>query len=496
MAARSAIPARVRWSQVRFAVVGPLLVQPQPRGVLQANLQALAEQSWPHPITGKLVRFSSATIERWYYKAVAHEQPTESLLRSQRRDAGQTRRMDTVVKDWLRQSYADHPAWSYLLHFENLLASRAPNDRAQIPSYSTVRRYMRRAGWRPRRCVADRLQTAGAVHARNRFRSREVQSFEHTHTHALWHIDGHHGSLALTHAGIKQRPVLIAIIDDHSRLICHGQWFWREDAAAAAHVLIQAITKRGLPRMLLSDNGGAYTAAEITQGLHRLSILSEQILCYSPYQNGKMENFWGTMEGRLMAMLDHQPDLNLYRLNTLTQAWIEHEYHRRQHASIRDTPLGRYQTSPHVGRTAPSGHEMTYAFTQRVSRQQRLSDGSISVAGKRFTIPSRLRHLDQVIVRYASWDMDTVFLANPDTDAIIERLYPVDLAAHASGDRAQVDPTHGPPVLATMAATVTSRPLPPLLQEAVDHTQRSGLPPAFVPFTSIPQPEMRREAAR
>lgn len=480
------MPPQVRWAQLRFAVVGPLLVESPPDGQLYARLVELAEQDWPHPISGARVRFSARTIERWYYRARAQESPTTALQQSRRCDAGRPRALKESHLTWLRQSYADHPSWSYLLRYENLRAGSKPEEKAALPSYATMRRFLRREGLRPRRCVADRHATPGAARARARFQQREVRSFEHSHTHALWHIDGHHGSLPLSHHGEMQRPVLIAIVDDHSRLICHAQWFWHEDAQAAAQVLMQAIVKRGLPRMFLSDNGGAYTAAEITQGLHRLGVLTETTLCYSPYQNGKMEVFWGQLEGRLMAML-HRQALDLYRLNEVTLAWIEHEYHRRTHAGIQATPLSRYLASPHVGRVAPTGVALAQAFTRRETREQRRSDGSISLAGKRFSIPSRYRHLDRVAVRYASWDLDSVFLAHPDTEAILERLLPVDREGNASGARTEIDIPQG--TTAALAAATTPA-LPPLLQEALDQSRGSGLPPAFVPFEHAPKSQV------
>ncbi len=61
--------APTRWETFRFSVVGPLLAAPPSKGELQKALKTLAEQAWRHPITGKPVVFSFATIERWYYKA-------------------------------------------------------------------------------------------------------------------------------------------------------------------------------------------------------------------------------------------------------------------------------------------------------------------------------------------------------------------------------------------------------------------------------------------
>jgi transposase InsO family protein len=102
----------------------------------------------------------------------------------------------------------------------------------------------------------------------------------------LWHADFHHGSLkVLTAGGSWVTPILLAFLDDRSRLCCHPQWYFAETAEAFVHGLCQAIQKRGLPRALMTDNGSPMTAAETREGLERLGITHATTLPYSPYQN-------------------------------------------------------------------------------------------------------------------------------------------------------------------------------------------------------------------
>lgn len=105
--------------------------------------------------------------------------------------------------------------------------------------------------------------------------------------------------------------MLLGVIDDHSRLACHLQWYLDETAASLIHGLSQAFMKRGLPRALMTDNGAAMLAEETTGGLARLGILHQTTLPYSPYQNAKQEAFWGRVEGRLMALLEGCQSLTL-----------------------------------------------------------------------------------------------------------------------------------------------------------------------------------------
>jgi len=52
----------------------------------------------------------------------------------------------------------------------------------------------------------------------------------------------------LTPCGEWRTPILFGVLDDHSRLVCHLQWYLAESAENIAHGLSQAMQKRGLPR--------------------------------------------------------------------------------------------------------------------------------------------------------------------------------------------------------------------------------------------------------
>jgi transposase InsO family protein len=254
----------------------------------------------------------------------------------------------------------------------------------------------------------------GEARAAQRRQNREIRSYEAEYVGSLWHLDFHHGSLkVLTPGGQWQRPIVLGFLDDHSRLCCHLQWYLSETAEDLVHGLSQAIQKRGLPRALLTDNGSAMVAEEVKEGLLRLGIVHEKTLPYSPYQNGKQESFWATLEGRLLEMLDGFAELTLDFLNEATQAWSEIEYNRAVHRETSSSPVERFAHAPDVLRASPSSNALREAFRLETTRRQRHSDGTISLEGVRFEIPSRYRHFSDVAVRYARWDLGRVDLVDP-----------------------------------------------------------------------------------
>jgi transposase InsO family protein len=475
------------WAQFRFSVVGPLLASPPRAGDLYAAIERLSQKIWRHPITGESTTFAFSTIERWYYASRSEPDPVGALLRKRRRDSGIQSAVNEKVEAVLRGQYRDSPYWSYQLHLDNLaVVIEAHPELGHLPSYSSVRRFMvsqrlfRQRRPRGRRRHED---VTGAVQAR--VTTREVRSFEAEYVSGLWHLDFHHGSLpVLTSAGEWNKPVLLAILDDRSRLICHAQWYLSETAEDLIHGLVQAFLKRGLPRALLSDNGSAMLAGETTQGLQRLAVVHETTLPYSPHQNGKQEVFWAVVEGRLMAMLERQRELNLSLLNQATQAWVELDYHKSVHSQTGQTPLARWLAGPSVERECPDLHKLQLSFTAHQTRTQRRSDGTISVDSVRFEVPSRYRHIKRLHIRYASWDMSHVWLMDERSDTVLTQLFPLNKTRNAERYRRAVgSATDSPADSSEVFQTMQTAPseMAPLLRKLMADYAATGLPPAYIP---------------
>jgi hypothetical protein len=174
-------------------------------------------------------------------------------------------------------------------------------------------------------------------------------------------------------------------------------------------------------------------------------------------------------------MLEGVADLTLAQLNEATQAWVEMEYNRRVHSELGESPLARYHRQKSVGRPCPSAERLQLAFTSEVRRTQRRSDGTISLDGIRFEIPSRYGHFAQVSVRAASWDLSRVQLCDPKTGDVLCRLFPLDKQKNASGGRAARTSPLAP------QGPIEPGGMAPLLQKLIAQYAATGLPPAYLP---------------
>ncbi len=483
--------AREVWATFRLMVLGDLLQHPpQIRGDRRRRIQGLAEQTWVHPQTHGPWRLGYSTIARWYDASRHQADPVRALRRQVRKDRGAWRAMPEAVGQRIQVFHASHPEWSAQILYDNVAAAYRREAHAVatspvliMPSYPTVRRYMRRLGL-VRHHRRDASGTEQAIRSERRFSRFEVDRYECTHAGALVHWDFHTGSVQLTNAaGQFYRPHLIAFVDDYSRMVLHAQWYAEETARVMVHSFTQACAKFGLPRALYNDNGSAMRAAEVTEGLARLGIEHHFTRVYAPCQNGKCERFWAQVEGRLLAMVRPIAGLDLPGLNRLTSAWLAEEYARRPHQTTGIAPLDRWTQGPSVMRPAWAWDDVIRAFTMQVRRRVRRSVGTVCYNGVDFDLPSAYRHLEQVTLRVARWDLSRAHLTDTRTDTIFATVQPADPAARSDGQRRPRAHQRPPPASPTAPGT-TSPPLPdaavgsalpPLLAEIMDRfAQRNG----------------------
>lgn len=176
-----------------------------------------------------------------------------------------------------------------------------------------------------------------------------------------------------------------------------------------------------------------------------------------------------------MALLEGCESLTLDELNLATQAWTEQEYHHAKHSELGTSPMNRYLAGPNVRRECPSTAALSAAFRIEVERRQRRSDGTVSIEGGRFEIPSQYRHLEKVNLQYARWDLTNVDLVDPRTGAILCPVKPIDKSANADGQRRRLSPAN------VDLTPLKPAGLPALMTKLLAEYAATGAPPAYLP---------------
>lgn len=224
--------------------------------------------------------------------------------------------------------------------------------------------------------------------------------------------------------GKMRRAHLYAFLDDHSRLLLHGRFSFKEDLPALELVFRRALQKYGRPRRCYYDNGAVYRSRHMKQIVAELGI--HDIVFTKPYRpmgHGKVEAFNRFCTAAFVAEVGASSIDTLDALNEAFLAWVELEYNRRVHSEIGQTPRDRWMEG--VERvTYLDEAQLRCAFLFQDTRKPDKA-GLISLLGVRYQVsdPS-----SSVQVRYDPEQTDEIEIWRGGT--FVERVRPFEVRAH------------------------------------------------------------------
>src|SRR5512139_2325587 len=106
-----------------------------------------------------------------------------------------------------------------------------------------------------------------------------------------------------------------------------------------AHLVIERLahlfTMKGIPGHIRSDNGPEFTAKAVRQWLERLEVKTLFIEPGSPWENGYIESFNGTLRDEL---LNREIFTTLFEAKVLIENWRREYNTTRPHSSLRYKP--------------------------------------------------------------------------------------------------------------------------------------------------------------
>jgi putative transposase len=279
-------------------------------------VRALAEQEHLAP-DGRPVRIGRTTLDRWVrdYRRGGFEAlvPRPRVLAP--RTPPETLELAFALK-------RERPERTAAQVREIMLAAGGP-----APGLRTLQTHLAREGLNVR---ADG-RSPGKVYGR----------FEASVRNELWTGDGLHGPLL---AGVAaRRAVLLAFIDDHSRLLVGWRWGTGEDVFRLEAALRSGLMARGVPDAILVDRGSPFVSSQL---LRACAVLGVKLIHASPRAattKGKIERFFRTVRDQFLVEIDD--GVELAELNRLFSAWLEVVYHRRVHSETELTPLARFDAA-------------------------------------------------------------------------------------------------------------------------------------------------------
>jgi transposase InsO family protein len=317
-------------------------------------------------------QFTARTIQTWFYRYKNHG--ITGMTNHSRKDKGQPRKL--TPEELLEALNAARP------HFHDLHANKRALYRfciekgllqAERIAQTTFYRFLREY---------ELLAPDDANDNKKRL------AFSMKYANQLWQADTMFGPYVDTGGSGRKQTKLIAFIDDASRVLCHGEFFFEENVDTLVKALRAAFYKRGLPEQLLVDNGSIYCSQEITLICARVGCLLRHTAVRDAAAKGKIERFFRRVRDQFLVR-----KLDLSGLETLNRQfthWVENDYNALPHDAIGMKPIDRFGIDlARVRFLAPSEHndELFYAEATRKVKK----DNTFSFAGRRYETPVDLR---------------------------------------------------------------------------------------------------------
>jgi transposase InsO family protein len=249
------------------------------------------------------------------------------------------------------------------------------------------------------------LQRQGLVEPEPRKRPRSsLRRFVFPATDDCWQIDAFEHTLADPAATV----VVFEILDDHSRYMLDSLAWPGETTEGAWTAMTRAIARYGHPRMVLTDNGLAFTGRGrmssqvlFEKNLARLGIKLINSRPRHPQTNGKNERAHQTAQRWLAAQ---PPATTITELQSLLERYRP-AYNRRPHQGIdQHTPLQRRLAGT---RPTPPAPAEPIPHTQVIEARASSRDGYLAI--QKTIIPLGVEYAALPVTAFITGDHALIF---------------------------------------------------------------------------------------
>ncbi len=312
----------------------------------------------------------------------------DALLPKARKDKGSCKAIPPEALKLAAELRQELPARS-AERVQQLLASEG-----YVVARSTLERHLRQQGLSGREIKATQKQVAS-------------RRFNRVGRDTLWQADLKYGPYLPNpkQPNHKIRTYLVAIIDDATRLVVHGEFYDNQKLPVLEDTFRKAVTRCGAPDNLYVDRGKIFVSQWLRLACAKLRIRHLTAKAYSPEAKGKIEAFNGTVD-EFMGEVQLEKPQTLERLNELFRAWLSEGYNHRVHSALAGkTPAQAFSQDTKPLRF-PNLEALREAFlwekTPKVDKT-----GCISLNGLCYEVGMEYIR-KQVMVRYDPFDLSAV----------------------------------------------------------------------------------------
>lgn len=314
-------------------------------------------------------RIARSTLEKWVQDYKRGGYHLEALYPKARKDKGQIRSVPTHIKLAIKELKKENPALT-------------------LPTIITALKHKKLIGAEEKVNLSSlyRYWNNEELHGLNTT-AVDKRHFEAKYPNEIWQSDVMYGPMVRIETGGKNRQsYLIAILDDHSRMIVHGEFYLSERRESFLDCLRVAVLKRGLPQKLYIDNGSCFRALHLDQVTAQLGIAIKHSRPYTPQGRGKIERWFRYVRENFLQVLQLKEGGSTPKLDFINQNfsdWVD-EYNAREHSATKQSPLKRYQDGISHVRPAPEG---LLDYFRQIEHRRVKKDRTVRLMGGVFEVP-------------------------------------------------------------------------------------------------------------
>jgi transposase InsO family protein len=329
---------------------------------------------------------SERTLRR--YVADFKRQGFDGLLPRERKDKGLCKSIPEEALQLASQLRQEVPERS-AERIQELLAGEGYSV-----ARSTLERHLRQQGLSGRQIKTEQKQVAS-------------RRFNRLGRNTLWQSDLKYGPYLPDpkQPGHKIRTYLVAIIDDATRLVVHGEFYDNQRLPVLEDTVRKAVIRSGLPENLYVDNGKIFISQWLRLACAKLHIRHLNTRAFNPEAKGKIERFNRSVDEFIREVQLEKPQ-TLEQLNTLFRAWLSEGYNHRVHSALKGKSPAQAFTQDTKALRFPSPEFLREAFlwekTPKVDKT-----GCISLNGLCYEVGIEYLRKN-ILVRFDPFDLSLI----------------------------------------------------------------------------------------
>jgi len=393
----------------RFALIAPVIQGTFPDESVAAYCRRVTEKPIARP-DGVMFAYSPGTLEKWItgYRSGG----MEALMPKARSDKGGIKAIsDECVLEIYRIKEKFPRLDAVQIHVRLVEQGYLP---ASV-SPRTIQRFLKANGLK-------NAPSSGPL--------KDRKAFEEPFFGAMWQADTCYFPYIPDYDRKRRRTYLIAIVDDHSRMIVGAKLFFEDNAYNFQRVFKDAVATFGIPNKLYVDHGPSYENSQLSYICGSIGT----VLIHAPLRDGaakgKCERMFGVLKSRWLNGLDTAQIHSLDEFNReLAEAVRKHNL--TVNSSTGRSPMDRFLAAKGRIRIPESDQWLDESFMNRIRRKVR-NDSTLSVQNTQFDAPMQFMR-QNVEVRFLPGRLSDAYIFDDGAH------YPLKLTDKQANSRAARD---------------------------------------------------------